>query len=129
MKQSKGEGVPQEFTAAAVAAASVDAIAPYKASHASGEPYRSLIRHNPWTRPPNPGDALEWGKGWCYDTTVARKHPRWCDVDLPSATKDMQRLRRDFYEWAIASSKTAFRPSSVVACARASRIRPRPSAR
>lgn len=91
--------VPPQFTPEAVAAASVDAVAPYKAFHTSGEPYRSLIRNNPWTRVPGPKDELEWGKGWYYDTTVARKHPHWRAVSLPGATKDISQLRRDFYEW------------------------------
>jgi ectoine hydroxylase-related dioxygenase (phytanoyl-CoA dioxygenase family) len=90
---------PAEFTKEAVAAASVEAFAPYKAFHASGEPYRSLIDANPWTRPPNPKGELEWGKGWYYDTTVGRKHPEWRDSPLPKATKDIHQLRRDFYEW------------------------------
>jgi len=91
--------VPHEFTVEAIAAASVDAAAPYKAFHTSGEPYRSLSRNNPWTRVPGPKDELEWGKGWYYDTTVARKHPHWREIALPCATKDIRQLRRDFYEW------------------------------
>jgi len=91
--------IPREFTVEAIAAASVDAFAPYQAFHTSGEPYRSLSRNNPWTRVPGPKDELEWGKGWYYDTTVARKHPHWRDIELPQATKDIAQLRRDFYEW------------------------------
>jgi len=91
--------VPQEFTPEAIAAASANAFAPYKPFHTSGEPYRSLLRNNPWTRVPGPKDVLEWGKGWYYDTTVARKHAHWRDVALPCATKDAAQLRRDFYEW------------------------------
>ena len=52
---------PIEYTAAAVASALIDAFTPYGAFLASCEPYRSLMRHNPWTRPPNAGAALEWG--------------------------------------------------------------------
>lgn len=91
--------VPAEFTPEAIEAASTDAYAPYKAFHASGEPYRSMIKHNPWMRPPAPGAELEWGKGWYYDTTVARKHPYWKNKPLPRETKDINQLRRDFYEW------------------------------
>ncbi len=90
---------PREFALEAVKAASENAFAPYAAFHASGEPYRSLIRHNPWLRPPKPKDELEWGKGWYYDTTVGRKHPHWQAVGLPRETKDIHQLRRDFYEW------------------------------
>jgi ectoine hydroxylase-related dioxygenase (phytanoyl-CoA dioxygenase family) len=91
--------VPQEFTPEAIAAASTDAVAPYKPFHTSGEPYRSLLRNNPRMRVPGPKDVLEWGKSWYYDTTVARKHPHWRDVALPRATKDAAQLRRDLYEW------------------------------
>jgi len=90
--------VPEEFTLEAIAAAA-DAPTPYRAFHTSGEPYRSLVRNNPWTRVPSAKDPLEWGRGWYYDTTVARKHPHWNDIPLPRATKDIVRLRRDFYEW------------------------------
>ena len=48
--------IPVEFTAEAVAAeaeaassAGVELFAPFLAS---GEPYRSLLRHNPWLKPP-----------------------------------------------------------------------------
>jgi ectoine hydroxylase-related dioxygenase (phytanoyl-CoA dioxygenase family) len=91
--------LPLEFTSAAIAAGSADAHAPYSAFHKSGEPYRSLSRHNPWLRVPGPKDELEWGKGWYYDTTVARKHDHWRSTALPRETKDIKQLRRDFYDW------------------------------
>ncbi len=56
--------VPQEFEPAAIAAASQDASFAYAAALASGEPYRSINKHNPWLRPPKAREALEWGKGW-----------------------------------------------------------------
>ena len=90
---------PQEFTPDAVAAASQDAAMPYAAFLNSGEPYRSMSRHNPWLRPPKARDELEWGKGWYYDTTVARKHPYWRDKGLPEATKDIRQMRRDLVTW------------------------------
>jgi ectoine hydroxylase-related dioxygenase (phytanoyl-CoA dioxygenase family) len=92
-------GMPYEFTPEGVEAASVEPYAPYLAFHRSGEPYRSMLKHNPWMHPPKPGAELEWGQGWYYDTTVARKHPYWKDVPLPQATKDLDRLRRDFHAW------------------------------
>jgi hypothetical protein len=91
--------IPQAFTPAAVAAAAAGADAPYRAFHESGEPYRSLMRNNPWMRPPNPGDALEWGQGRYFDTTVARKHAHWRDADPPRPTQDAARMRADFYRW------------------------------
>ncbi len=91
--------IPVEFTPEVIAAASADAFTPYRPFLASGEPYRSLIRHNPWLRPPAAGSELEWGKGWYYDTTVARKHSYWREHPLPQATKDIAQLRRDFHRW------------------------------
>ncbi len=96
-----GNDVPAEFTAEAVAALADDNTL-YTGFHRSGEPYRSLIDHNPWLRPPKPDQGLEWGAGWYYDTTVARKHPAWSDVELPSPTKDADRLRHDLREWGFA---------------------------
>lgn len=92
--------IPAEFRAEAIAARHDRDDEPlYARFHRSGEPYRSLVDHNPWLRPPKAGDELEWDAGWYYDTTVARKHPAWSDVDLPTATKDVDRLRWDLLEW------------------------------
>jgi ectoine hydroxylase-related dioxygenase (phytanoyl-CoA dioxygenase family) len=91
--------VPDEFTAEAVAAASQNVDAPYRDFVTSGEPYRSLVRENPWLAPPKRGEELVWGEGRYYDTTVARKHHYWKDKELPGPTRDIQRLRRDFREW------------------------------
>jgi len=91
--------IPAEFLPEAVARAAKDEAALYQGFHASGEPYRSMVRHNPWMRPPAPKDSLEWGKGWYYDTTVARKHPHWREAALPQATKDVAQLRRDLRDW------------------------------
>ncbi len=91
--------IPAEFTADSIAVASADAMTPFKAFHSSGEPYRSMIRNNPWLRVPGPKDELSWGEGRYYDTTVARKHPHWREAALPIETKDMAQLRRDFYTW------------------------------
>ena len=91
--------IPAEFTPEAIASASEEAFTPYRDFLTSGEPYRSLIRNNPWTRPPGAHDTLEWGKGWYYDTTVGRKHPHWRDTILPRETKDLRQLRRDLFDW------------------------------
>lgn len=90
---------PNEFTKEAVAAASEDAFRPYVPFLASGEPYRSMLAKNPWLKAPDPREPLEWGKGWYYDTTVARKHPDWRGTALPEPTKDIERMRRDLFEW------------------------------
>lgn len=91
--------IPDEFTAEGVKAASEGDIMPYVPFLKSGEPYRSLIRNNPSTRPPAAGEALEWGQGHYYDTTVGRKHPHWRDIGLPQATRDLYQMRRDLVEW------------------------------
>ena len=91
--------IPKEFTSEAVAAASQSGSAPYRDFVTSSEPYQSLVKANPWLKPPKRGDELVWGEGKYYDTTVARKHPYWKDKDLPAPTKDIQQLRRDFHKW------------------------------
>jgi ectoine hydroxylase-related dioxygenase (phytanoyl-CoA dioxygenase family) len=91
--------LPHEFSHAGVEAASADAFRPYAAFLRSGEPYASIFVNNPWLLPPTAGAELEWGKGWYYDTTVARKHEYWRDIVLPTPTKDLQQLRHDLYEW------------------------------
>lgn len=91
--------VPFEFSQAGIEAASADAFRPYSAFLRSGEPYTSIFINNPWLMPPKAGEALDWGKGWYYDTTVARKHEYWGDIALPTPTKDLQQLRHDLHEW------------------------------
>jgi ectoine hydroxylase-related dioxygenase (phytanoyl-CoA dioxygenase family) len=91
--------VPEEFTDEGIASASADAFRPYAAHLRSGEPYASIFVNNQWLLPPTVDGGLEWGKGWYYDTTVARRHEYWATVDLPTPTKDLQRLRHDLFEW------------------------------
>ena len=91
--------VPEEFTVEGVAAASVDAVVPHAAWLHSGEPYVSIFSHNTWLLPPQAGAELEWGAGWYYDTTVARRHEYWRDIELPAPTKDLHQLRRDLHRW------------------------------
>jgi len=92
--------IPSEFTPSAITRASKDARQhTYHEFHTSGEPYRSLIDNNPWLRPPSANKALEWGKGWYYDTTIARLHPEWQNTNLPQPTKALQQLESDFIEW------------------------------
>ncbi len=105
--------IPPQFTPEAVAAASQEVHAPYRDFVSSGEPYRSLVRNNPWMRPPNPKEALAWGEGWYYDTTVARKHPEWIDKQLPEPTKDIRRLREDFHSWGYCLIEDATSPEQT----------------
>jgi ectoine hydroxylase-related dioxygenase (phytanoyl-CoA dioxygenase family) len=105
--------IPEEFTREAVAAASQNVEAPYRDFVTSGEPYRSLVRENPWMTPPKRGEAIVWGEGRYYDTTVASKHPDWKDEDLPEPTRDIHRLRRDFREWGYCLIKDATSPAQT----------------
>ncbi len=91
--------IPVEFTPEVFNASKDDAFTPYRRFLGSGEPYRSLMKNNPWMKVPGPDDVLEWDKGWYYDTTVGRKHPYWHDQLLPTPTKDIGRLRHDLFEW------------------------------
>ncbi len=91
--------IPPEFSVAAVAAAAEEGDVVYGAFLGSGEPYRSLLEHNPWLRAPRVRDRLEWGRGWYYDTTVARRHPYWRTQELPTPSKRLDVLRRDFHRW------------------------------
>jgi ectoine hydroxylase-related dioxygenase (phytanoyl-CoA dioxygenase family) len=91
--------LPPEFSAEVIAEASEHADTPYRDFVDSREPYRSLFKANPWMRAPKAGDPLVWGEGKYYDTTVPTKHHYWKDFSLPTPTKDIAQLRRDFYEW------------------------------
>lgn len=102
--------VPPEFSEAVIAAASQDAATPYRDFVSSREPYRSLLKANPWMRAPKAEDQLVWGEGRYYDTTVARKHDYWKDSSLPKPTKDVVELRRDLHEWGYCLIEDALSP-------------------
>ncbi len=70
----------------------------------SREPMASVLANNPEIYFVPPKRSTEWGQwefrpGSYYDTTTGAKHPDWAGVDLPVATRDIDRLRRDFVEW------------------------------
>ena len=91
--------IPRIFSKEAVAEASKGVKAPYQDFVDSREPYRSLLKANPWLAVPKRSESLAWGRGHYYDTTVAQKHPDWQHVGLPQPTQAMDQLRRDFYDW------------------------------
>lgn len=93
--------VPLEFTTAYVAENSTRDKQLYNDFLYCGEPYKSMFRNNPWLAPPDMRQPLPWGTGSYWDTTVARKHDDWKDVDLPTPTKDINELRRDLREWGL----------------------------
>lgn len=107
------EGLPFEFTDDGVRAADDEAFTPYRDFLRSGEPYASLYAANTWLTPPRAGAELEWGKGWYYDTTVARKHPDWAGVELPRPTKNLQQLRHDLFEWGYCLVEDALSPQQA----------------
>ncbi|MDE0177479.1 MAG: phytanoyl-CoA dioxygenase family protein [Gammaproteobacteria bacterium] len=120
--------IPTEFLAENVAALSDDASRMTDAQwFASGEPFRSMHKNNPWLKPPVGGngvpamrpdgslterfrcplfDAGRSAEGGglngtpYYDTTVARKHNYWKQFnDLPRETKDINQARRDLQKY------------------------------
>ena len=91
--------VPIEFTEQYVEENSPDDQQIYRDFLRSGEPFRSILKNNPWLMPPDIKKPLEWGKGMYWDTTVGRKHDYWKEFDLPRATKDIKQMRRDIKEW------------------------------
>ena len=116
--------IPPEFRPEHVAACS-DAGAQLQDARwfASGEPFRSMLKNNPWLESPVGGNGVpatqpkgslterfrcplfETGRGAeggglngtpYYDTTVARLHNYWRQFDdLPRETKDIHQARRD----------------------------------
>ena len=120
--QATGNTVPDEFLPQNVAALSGDEHRLKDAEwFASGEPFRSMHRNNPWLKPPVGGNGVpamrpdgslterfrcplfEAGRSSeggglngtpYYDTTVARKHDYWKRFnDLPHETKDIKLAR------------------------------------
>ncbi len=91
--------IPNEFTEAVVKTNSPREEQLYTDFLSCGEPWKSMYRNNPWLAPPDVTQPLEWGTGRYWDTTVARKHPYWKNQDLPTATRDIQRMRRDLKQW------------------------------
>ena len=120
--------VPAEFLPESVAAKSDSESQITDARwFASGEPFRSMHKNNPWLKPPVGGNGIPAtrpdgsltepfrcplyeahrsaeGGGLngtpYYDTTVARKHNYWQQVeDLPRETKDINRARQDLQKY------------------------------
>ena len=106
---------PRIFSKEAVAEASKDVHAPYQDFVHSHEPYRSLLKANPWLAVPKSGESLTWGEARYYDTTVARKHPDWQSTVLPQPTQEMDQLRRDFYDWGYCLIQDGLSPAQTEA--------------
>jgi ectoine hydroxylase-related dioxygenase (phytanoyl-CoA dioxygenase family) len=91
--------IPIEFSTEYVRENSPEPELRYASFLKSGEPFRSMMKNNPWLRPPDAGKPLPWGTQRYWDTTVARKHPYWSEFKLPQPTRDIRTLRRDLYDW------------------------------
>jgi ectoine hydroxylase-related dioxygenase (phytanoyl-CoA dioxygenase family) len=91
--------IPEEFSPALVKARSPIEEQLYTEFLKSGEPYKSLYANNPWLVPPKHKETLQWGTGRYWDTTVARKHSYWKNIDLPTLTKDIRQMRVDLKQW------------------------------
>ena len=124
---SRATAMPPEFLQENVAALSApDAQIKDAQWFASGEPFRSMHKNNPWLKPPggngaptmradgslrkrfrcplfDAGRSAEGGglNGTpYYDTTVPRKHNYWRRFnDLPRETKDINQARRDLRKY------------------------------
>ena len=110
--------IPQEFDPETVRARSAPDDRMYRAEMMSGEPMASVLASNPEIYFVPPKRSAEWGQweyrpGAYYDTTVGSKHPYWKGADLPIATRDIERLRRDFVEWGYCKIDGAIAPDHV----------------
>lgn len=82
------------------------------------EPMASVLANNPEIYFVPPKRSAEWGQweyrpGSYYDTTTGAKHPHWKDVDLPVASRDIDRLRSDFVRWGYCKIDGAIAPDQV----------------
>ena len=110
--------VPQEFDPEHVRARSAPIDRMYHDEVADREPMASVLANNPEIYFVPPKRRSEWGQwkfvpGSYYDTTTGAKHPEWADVDLPIATRDIDRLRSDFLRWGYCKVEGAIAPDQV----------------
>lgn len=110
--------VPQEFDPENVRALSSPAARMYHDEVTTREPMASVLANNPEIHFVPPKRKSEWGQwefqpGSYYDTTTGAKHPDWRRIDLPVATRDINRLRSDFVEWGYCKVDGAIAPDQV----------------
>jgi ectoine hydroxylase-related dioxygenase (phytanoyl-CoA dioxygenase family) len=74
----------------------------FKSFFDSQEPYTSIFKNNPWLAPPNFKKPLSKKKVHYWNTTVGRKHPYWKTKKLPTPTKEIKQIRKDFKKWGYA---------------------------
>jgi len=90
----------------------------YRSEVTSQEPMSSVLANNPEIYFVPPKRSAEWGQwefkpGSYYDTTTGSKHPDWKDAELPSPTRDIVQLRRDFVEWGYCKVDGAIAPDQI----------------
>jgi ectoine hydroxylase-related dioxygenase (phytanoyl-CoA dioxygenase family) len=102
--------IPIEFTSDYLEAHSAPQDQLYRDFLRCGEPWQSMFSNNPWMIPPDPREPLPAADGQYWDTTVARKHYYWKDVDLPAPTYAIDQLRKDLREWGYCLIKDAMSP-------------------
>ncbi len=90
---------PREFSARVVSERSPPEAQLYSEFLSCGEPYRSMLRANPWLAPPDMRKPFEYDADRYWNTTVGRKHPYWRDTVLPRLTKDIRVMRQDLSQW------------------------------
>ncbi len=115
---TRSGAVPPEFDSENVLARSAPESRMYHAEVTSNEPMASVLANNPEIYFVPPKRSAEWGQweyrpGSYYDTTTGAKHPHWKDVDLPVATRDIDRLRHDFVTWGYCKVEGAIAPDQV----------------
>ena len=103
--------IPIEFTSEYLQAHSAPENQLYREFLRCGEPWRSMFSNNPWLIPPDPREPLPKASGQYWDTTAARKHPYWKDLQLPVPTYDIEQLRRDISQWGYCLIKDAMSPA------------------
>lgn len=91
--------IPLEFTSEYVTTHSEEQLQHHRAFLRSGEPFRSMLKANPWLRPLKPGEELFFDGTRYWDTTTADQHPYWREHVLPVPNKDIRQLRQDLHEW------------------------------
>ena len=110
--------IPQEFDPEHIQERSGPEAQMYHDAVTSREPMASVLANNPEIYFVPPKRSTEWGQwefrpGSYYDTTTGAKHPEWKDVDLPVATRDIDRLRSDFVTWGYCKIEGAIAPDQV----------------
>jgi ectoine hydroxylase-related dioxygenase (phytanoyl-CoA dioxygenase family) len=110
--------IPAEFDPADIDLKSNPESQMYHAELSAKDPMKSVLECNPEIYFVPPKRSSEWGTwefkpGSYYDTTIGSKHPHWQNVDLPKATRDIERLRSDMLKWGYCKIEDALSADQV----------------